>query len=62
MTNAASEELTDNARLLMSLFDALKPEHQQIIMLAAETFAESNGLPPIDDGPEFRNPRPSRKR
>lgn len=60
MTNATPEGMTD-ITLLMALFDALKPEHQQIIMLVAETFAESNGLPPIDDGPEFRNPRPSRK-
>lgn len=51
----------DGAKQLYSISQTLTPTQIQVLIQTAEAFRESNGKPPPDDGPEIRQPRPTRK-
>lgn len=61
MDHDHSSATTDQARRLAAIADGLTPAQVRVLIQTAEAFADTNGKPPLDDGPELRAPRHPRK-
>jgi hypothetical protein len=60
MDHDHSGSMDDRALRLAAKIGRLTPEQRQILEQTADAFVSTNGVPPPEDGPEIRRPKPRR--